>query len=85
MKLEFYRTVLCPRCLYTGLELKKISTEFPEIKIESIEVTLNLRRTIAAAIHTVPAIKIGNEVMTGFILTPTKIRQFIRKQLTNKQ
>jgi predicted DsbA family dithiol-disulfide isomerase len=84
MKLEFYHTVLCPRCLYAAHELKKISTEFPELEIENIEITLNLTRTRAAAIRFVPAIKIGEDVLTGIILTPTKIRQFIKKHISSK-
>ncbi|MDH5524265.1 MAG: hypothetical protein OEY01_09775 [Desulfobulbaceae bacterium] len=82
MKVEFYRTVLCPRCLYTAHQLKKISKEFPELEIETIEITTNLSRTRAAAIRSVPALKIGKEVLTGIILTPQNIRGFIAKNLS---
>ena len=73
--------------IYTLMDftVELISPEFPELEIESIEITLNLTRTRAAAIRFVPAIKIGEDVLTGIILTPTKIRQFIKKHISSKQ
>ncbi|OGQ99743.1 MAG: hypothetical protein A2505_07340 [Deltaproteobacteria bacterium RIFOXYD12_FULL_55_16] len=81
MKIEFYRTILCPRCLYAGRILKKILASSPHLELETIEVTTNLSRSSQAGIKTVPAIRIGNEVLTGLILTPQMIRRFIEKHL----
>ncbi|MBU4229055.1 MAG: thioredoxin family protein [Proteobacteria bacterium] len=79
MKIELYRTILCPRCLYVSRALKKIVADSPQIELESIEVATNLTRTHQAGIKTVPAIKIGNDVLTGLILTPQTIRRFIER------
>ncbi|EKD38654.1 MAG: hypothetical protein ACD_75C00655G0002, partial [uncultured bacterium] len=38
MKVEFYRTFLCPRCLLVARELKRLRREFPHLEIETIEV-----------------------------------------------
>jgi len=81
MKIELYRTVLCPRCLYVSRTLKKIVADTPQIELEIIEVATNLSRTHQAGIKTVPAIKIGNDVLTGFILSPQMIRHFIEQHL----
>lgn len=83
MKVEFYRILLCPRCLYTGRVLKKIAACQPRIEIEIIEVATNLERIRAAGIRTVPALRIGNDLLTGLILTPQKIRCFIEDHLQN--
>ncbi|MCX5875640.1 MAG: thioredoxin family protein [Deltaproteobacteria bacterium] len=81
MKIEFYRTILCPRCLYVGHALKKIVASSPHLELETIEVATNLTRTRHAGIKTVPAIRIGNNTLTGIILTPQAIRHFIEQHL----
>ena len=81
MKIELYRTILCPRCLYVSRTLKKIVAGSPNLELESIEVATNLTRSRQAGIKTVPTIKIGNDVLTGFLLTPQRIRRFIEQHL----
>lgn len=81
MKIELYRTILCPRCLLVSRALKKIMAHSPHIELEVIEVATNLTRTRQAGIKTVPAIKIGSDVLTGLILTPQKIGSFIQRHL----
>lgn len=77
MKVEFYRTLLCPRCLYVAHELKRLQREFPHLEIETIEVATNLGRTREAGVRTVPALKVGNATLTGILLTPGRIRRFL--------
>lgn len=81
MKIELYRTILCPRCLYVSRILKKIVADAPQIELEIIEVATNLTRTHQAGIKTVPAIRIDNDTLTGLVLTPQKIRRFIEQHL----
>lgn len=77
MKVEFYRTFLCPRCLLVARELKRLRREFPHLEIETIEVATNLSRVRAARVRTVPALKVGDAMLTGILLTPAKIRRFL--------
>lgn len=77
LKIEFYRTLLCPRCLYVAHELKRLRREFPHLEIETIEVATNLGRVREAKIRTVPALRVGNATLTGVLLTPAKIRRFL--------
>lgn len=81
MKIELYRTILCPRCLYVSRILKKIVAGIPNLDIETIEVATNLTRARQAGIKTVPTIRIGNDALTGLILTPRMIRRFIEQHL----
>jgi len=81
MKVELYRTVLCPRCLYASRALREFAARRPEIEIELIEVTTNPEKVRAAGIRTVPTLRIGNDLLSGLILTPRKIRLFIEKHL----
>lgn len=77
MKIEFYRTFLCPRCLLVAKTLKKLQQEFPDIEVESIEIARNLNRFRAAKIRTIPTLKAGDMTLTGILLTPAKIRRFL--------
>ena len=81
MKIELYRTIVCPRCLYVSRTLKKIVASSPNLELETIEVATNLTRSRQAGIKTVPTIRIGNDVLAGFILTPQMIRRFIEQHL----
>lgn len=82
MKIELYRTILCPRCLYVSRTLQKIVAGSPNLELETIEVATNLTRSRQAGIKTVPAIRIGEDLLTGLILTPQKIRGFIEQHLS---
>ena len=81
MKIEFYRTIICPRCLLVSRILKKIVADSPHLELETIEVATHLTRTRLAGINTVPAIRVGSSTLTGLILTPRKIRCFIEQHL----
>ena len=81
MKIELYRTILCPRCLLVSRTLKKIVASSPLLELETIEVATHLTRTRLAGVTTVPTIRIGNDTLTGLILTPRMIRCFIEQHL----
>lgn len=81
MKVELYRTILCPRCLHATHALKSVASSFPGLEIETIEVATNLTRAREAGIWTVPAIRTANgALLTGLILTPSRIRRFLEEQ-----
>lgn len=84
MKIELYRTILCPRCLFVSRVLKKIVADSPHLELETIEVATNLTRARQAGIKTVPAIRIGNDLLTGLILTPRMIKRFIEQHQENQ-
>lgn len=77
MKVEFYRTLLCPRCLLAAKALKKLRAEFPEFEIETIEVILHPNRVRKAGVRSVPTLKIDDHLLADLLLTPRKIRSFL--------
>ncbi|MGV1099508.1 thioredoxin family protein [Thiovibrio sp. JS02] len=79
MKIEFYRTVLCPRCLYVDRVLKKICAEIPDLVIERIEVITNPERARKAGVRSVPTLKIGDDLLAGFMLNRKKIDHFLER------
>ena len=67
--------------MFVGYELKKLKKEYPEIELESIEVTTDFKRTWNDGIKIFPALKIENEILSGLILTPRRIRKFVQSHL----
>jgi len=80
MKIEFYKTSACPRCFLAVRELNKALQNKPDIELETIEIGSNPTRTWKAGIRLFPAIKIGDEILSGVLLSEEKINEFIRKQ-----
>lgn len=64
-----------------GHELKRLQKEHTDPEIEQIEVTTHPLRAWQDGIRIFPAIKIGDEVLSGIILTPARVREFIEERL----
>ena len=80
LKLELYYSIFCPRCLYAGRSLKKLRKEYPELEIETVEISLNLSRARREKIRTIPTLKMGDDSLSGFLLTPDRIRSFLAER-----
>lgn len=81
MKIEFYRTILCPRCLIVSHQLKKLQSRMPNLTIEIIEIVTNPDRAREAGIRTIPALKVEDEILTGLFITPAKIKSFLSRHM----
>lgn len=79
MKIEFYKTSVCPRCLLAARELSKALQNYPEIELETIEVSSNLARAWKAGIRLFPALKIDDVILAGILLSHEQINEFIAK------
>ena len=64
MKITYYKSVICPRCIPTSRFLKNLKKEYPEVEIEEIEVLKNMKAAKQAGIHSIPVIEIGNKRYT---------------------
>ena len=58
-------------------ELNKILSTKPDITLETIEISTNLKRTWKSGIRLFPALKIGDDILSGVLLSADKMRQFI--------
>lgn len=62
-----------------GRALKKITENYPDIDIQTIEVTTNPWRAWKDGIRMIPALRIGDKTLAGILLSPGKISAFIDK------
>ncbi len=59
MKIIYYKSVLCPRCIPTNCLLARVRREHPEIEIEEIEVLTNLARAKRDGVMMLPTLIVG--------------------------
>jgi hypothetical protein len=60
----------------TGLLLKQLETEFPDITVEKVEYLTNLKAAHKKGVSMIPAIVSGDKKLSGFLLTKNGIRRF---------
>ena len=64
-----------------GSELKRLKAEYPELEIETVEVTIHPVRAWKDGVSIFPTIKIGDDVLSGIFLTRERVRRFVEEHL----
>lgn len=77
MKIVFYHSVLCPRCLLVGRVLKRLQQEYPDLTVEKVEVTTRPLESLRKGVWIIPTLTAQGRQLAGIILTPTAVREFI--------
>ena len=67
--------------MFVGNELKKLKEKHPEVEVDPIEVTFDLMRVWKDRVRMFPALKIENDILSGIILGPESIRNFVENHL----
>ncbi len=61
MKITYYKSLLCPRCIPTNRLVARLRQDHPEIEIEEIEVLTNLPRAMHDGVAMLPTLIAGNQ------------------------
>ncbi len=77
MHIIFYKSKLCPRCFITRRHLSALRCKHPHLQIEEVEVLTSPLRAWRDGIMMVPALKIGDSVLSGLYLNKGKIANFL--------
>lgn len=64
MKITYYKSLICPRCIPTNRLIARVKREHPEIEIEEVEVLTNLSRALADGVHMLPTLVAGSRRWT---------------------
>jgi hypothetical protein len=67
--------------MLVGRELTKLQQEFPELEIEKVDILTHPGRTFKDGVRMIPTLKAGDRVLTGIFLSPSEIRDFVKKVL----
>jgi glutaredoxin len=79
MTIILYRTRLCPRCLMARKHLLALTRHRPDLIVEEREILRDLAATGRAGITMIPAIKIGDKVLSGIYLHRRRIENFLHQ------
>ncbi len=81
MKITYYKSAICPRCIPTNRFLKKIKEEHPYLDIEEIEVLTHLKRAKEEGVRSIPLIVVGDRRYYG--VPPKREFEEIIRQLNS--
>lgn len=75
--LTFYHSAICPRCRMASLALKSLLVDYPHIAVERVEYLTNLASARDAGVRSIPTLRAGGRMLSGFMLTKSSIRRFL--------
>ena len=61
MKIIYYKSLVCPRCMPTNRLMARLRREHPEIEIEEIEVLSHLSRALNDGVMMLPTLIVGEK------------------------
>lgn len=79
MNIILYRTKLCPRCFLAKKYLIELTRGRSAVQIEEREVFSSPLEVYREGIAMVPAIRIGDQVLSGIFLSRDRIRAFLQR------
>ena len=60
MKVIYYKSIICPRCIPTNRLIKRLKQTHPEIEVEEIEIITHMSRAKQDGVRHVPTIIAGS-------------------------
>lgn len=79
-QITFYRSNLCPRCHLARKYLQQLAAADSSLRIEEIDALLSPRRAWLDGIRMIPAVKIGDQILSGLYLSKAAIAAFIARR-----
>lgn len=79
MTIILYRTRLCPRCYLARKHLLDLTRHRPDLIVEEREILRDLIATGRDGITMIPAIKVGDRVLSGIYLDRHRIEAFLQQ------
>jgi glutaredoxin-related protein len=77
MKIELYKSALCPRCAYAAHILKRLQSEFNDIEIDTFDITTNFSAFKDKGIKMIPTILCSDNKKSWVLPKEAEIRNFI--------
>jgi len=68
MKVTYYKSIICPKCIPTNRLIKQLKREHPHIPVEEIEIITHMSRAKKEGVNHVPTIIVGEK---RFYTAPT--------------
>lgn len=85
MKIELYKSSLCPRCAYAAYAIKRLQDEFDDLKLVSYDIVTDFQVFKDSKIRMIPTVKFEDNSESWIIPKATEIREFILKHKDSKE
>ena len=82
MRIEYYKSAICPRCAVVTRTLKELQAEHPDLEVERIEIFAHPARTFKAGVRQIPALRVGDEVRSWFLPKREEVVAFLEPLLS---
>ena len=79
MRIELYKSALCPRCAYVANILKKLQAKDKSIHVKTYDLATNLKAFKEANVKMIPCIKINGEKRSWMLPKEKEIKEFLAK------
>lgn len=79
MRIELYKSALCPRCAYAAHVLQQLKEEFSDLEIISYDIVTDFQAFKNANIRMIPAIRVDNIVQSWVLPKASQIRDIVVK------
>lgn len=76
-KVEFYHSVICPRCHVSNILLRRALDRHPDVEVTKVEILTNRDRAREAGVKSFPTLVAEGRMLSGFLLTPRGIEDFL--------
>jgi len=77
MKIELYKSALCPRCAYAAYILKKLQSEYDDIEILTYDIATDFSAFKDKNIRMIPTMVCGDKHKSWILPKEAEIRDFI--------
>ena len=81
MLITLYKSSLCPRCYFAKKALLELVKKNPSLRVEEVDILTSPGKTFRSGITMIPAIKIGNKMLSSIYLSPKKIDEFVTSSI----
>ena len=82
MKIEFFKSTVCPRCTYVKGILTELQKKHDQIEVEAIDIATQFNRWQDLNTKVFPALKIGSEVKGWYLPNKKEIEDFVLSKLS---
>ncbi len=77
MKIELYKSALCPRCAYAAKILKRLQSELDDIEVLTYDIATDFSAFKDKGIKMIPSIICGENKKSWILPKEAEIRDFI--------
>jgi len=78
MEVTFYKQALCPRCHLAAKHLQELLKQTDGFILEEVDIVAQPLRSWRDGIRMIPAIKVGDDILSGIYLTKPSIEKFLK-------